>query len=99
MSYSSELLLRASRELLSAWEWYEDKQDGLGDRFKNEVYSKIRQIEASPERYPQRRKKFHEARLKKFPYLIIFRVHNRKKIIAIISVFHTSRNPKRKYRY
>jgi mRNA-degrading endonuclease RelE of RelBE toxin-antitoxin system len=98
MSYTSEFLLRARSELLAAWEWYEDKQEGLGDRFKKEVYDKISQIEITPERYPQRKKNFYEARLKIFPYLIIFRFQKQRKIIAIVSVFHTSRNPKRKYR-
>lgn len=61
MSYTSEILLRARSELLAAWEWYEDKQEGLGDRFKKEVYDKISQIEITPEHYPQRKKKFHFA--------------------------------------
>ena len=98
MSYNSQLLLRARSELLTAWEWYEDKQAGLGDRFKNEVYDKIRQIEVTPERYPVRKKRFREARINIFPYLIIYRIHTRKKIIAVVSVFHTSRNPRHKFR-
>jgi len=32
-----------------------------------------------------------------FPYLLIYKTANRKKVITIISVFHTSRNPKMKY--
>jgi hypothetical protein len=29
MSYTIEFLSRARKELLSAWEWYEDKKEGL----------------------------------------------------------------------
>jgi len=32
-----------------------------------------------------------------FPFFIIYRINDRLKIIRIISVFHTSRNPKGKY--
>lgn len=37
MNYSFLLLPKAQSEILEAWEWYEDKQPGLGDRFKNGV--------------------------------------------------------------
>ena len=54
MSYKVEFLPRARRELLEAWDWYDDKWSGLGDRFMQEVETKIQQIEKTPERYPER---------------------------------------------
>lgn len=98
MSYSIELLLRARQELLAAWEWYEDKQPGLGDRFKEQVFKSIFDIEKYPERYPERIKNYREASVKIFPYLIIYRIRKRNKLIAVISIFHTRRNPRKKYR-
>jgi plasmid stabilization system protein ParE len=98
MSYSIELLLRARQELLAAWEWYEDKQPGLGDRFKEQVFKSILNIEKHPDRYPERTKNYREASVKIFPYLIIYRIRKRKKHIAVVSVFHTRRNPRKKYR-
>jgi plasmid stabilization system protein ParE len=98
MIYKIELLLRARLELLEAWEWYEDKQVGLGDRFTEQVYKCIRLIEKYPERYPEKKKNYMEAGVKIFPYLVIYRIHKRKKIIAVVSVFHTRRNPRKKYR-
>jgi len=97
MSFSIELLPRARKELLDAWDWYEDKWTGLGDRFVREVEKKLQQIEKTPERYAERKKGFREARIKVFPYLVIYRIQKRKRIIAINSIFHTSRNPKKKY--
>lgn len=97
MSYTVTLLERARKELLDAWDWYEEKQPGLGDRFLDEVNGMLKQIAKTPDRYPERKKKFREARIKVFPYLIICRVHNQRMIIAIGSVFHTSRSPKKKY--
>jgi hypothetical protein len=38
MSYHVEFLPRARKELLNAWEWYEDRQAGLGDRFLEQVF-------------------------------------------------------------
>ena len=97
MSYAVSFLERARKELLDAWDWYEDKQPGLGDRFLNEVNGMLQQIAKTPDRYPERKKKFHEARIKIFPYLIIYRVHKQKMVIAVGSIFHTSRSPKKKY--
>jgi len=97
MTYKTELLPRARRELLEAWDWYDDRWIGLGDRFVREVEKRLQQIEKSPERYPERRKCFRETKIKVFPYLIIYRIHKQKKVVAVSSIFHTSRNPRKKY--
>jgi hypothetical protein len=36
MNFKVEFLPRARRELLEAWDWYDDKWNGLGDRFMQE---------------------------------------------------------------
>jgi hypothetical protein len=41
MSFTPILSERAQLELLEAWKWYEDKQTGLGDKFKKELYGKL----------------------------------------------------------
>jgi plasmid stabilization system protein ParE len=97
MTYKIEFLPRARKELLEAWDWYDDRWSGLGDRFMREIEKKLEQIQKTPERYAERRKGFRETKIKVFPYLIIYRMQKRKKIIAISSIFHTSRNPKKKY--
>ncbi len=48
--YISILSTRAQKEITQAWEWYEERQQTLGDRFVEEVTSKIRLIEQNPER-------------------------------------------------
>ena len=97
-AYTTIFSTRAQRELAETWEWYEERQMGLGDRFVNEVTSRIQKIEENPEGYPTRYKNYKEAPVPVFPYLIIYRVSKRKKSIRIVSVFHTSLNPKKKYR-
>ena len=98
MTYKTELLAKARLELFDAWSWYEDKQPGLGWRFRDKVYDCIKTIEKNPERYPERRKNYREALVKIFPYLVIYRIHKRKQTIAIVSVFHTYRSPSKKYK-
>jgi plasmid stabilization system protein ParE len=96
--YTSILSNRTQKEILQAWEWYEERQQGLGDRFIAEVIARIRKIEQTPERFPTRYKSYKESPVPVFPFLIIYRINKRKKSIRIVSVFHTSLNPKKKYK-
>lgn len=95
--YAYEILLKARTELLEAWEWYEDRQEGLGDRFKDQVFQKITQLIQTPDRYPERKKSFREVRTDVFPYLIIYKIARKKRVVIIVSIFHTHRSPKKKY--
>jgi len=96
MSYKVDLLFKARQEIFEGWKWYEEQQTGLGDRFEDEVFRKIALIAASPLHYPLK-KKAREVVTDVFPFLIVYRVNERRKLIMIISVFHTSRHPKKKY--
>ena len=87
---------RSQKGIAKSWQWYEERQPGLGDRFLKEVVTKIKLIEQQPERYPTRFKSYKETPVAVFPFLIIYRLNTRKKIIRIVSVFNTSLNPKRK---
>jgi plasmid stabilization system protein ParE len=68
----------------------------LGDRFEEDVFSKISLIAANPLHYPSK-KKAREAVTDNFPFLIVYRINEKQKLIMIISIFHTSRHPKKKY--
>lgn len=94
--YSIILSGRTQKEIAQSWEWYENRQQGLGDRFVKEVLTKIKLIEQYPERYPTRYKSYRETPIAVFPFLIIYRLNKRKKIVRIVSVFHTSINPRKK---
>ena len=96
MSYTVELLFKARLEIFESWKYYEEEQPGLGDRFEDEVFRKISLIQASPLHYPVK-KRLHEANTDIFPFLIVYRINKSRKLIMIVSVFHTSRNPKKKY--
>jgi len=97
-NFISILSTRAQKEIMEAWEWYEERQQSLGDRFVKEVIDKIRLIEQNPERYPTRYKFYKETSVTIFPFLIIYRINSKKKSVRIVSVFHTSLNPKKKFK-
>lgn len=97
MSYKLIFDPKALRELSDSWNWYEQRQTGLGNEFEKEVYNRIKYIEQDPERYPQKRKSYREIKIKKYPFLIVYKFYRKGKTVLIVSIFHTSRNPKHKY--
>lgn len=97
MIYQSEYSERAQRELLDAYLWYEEQQKGLGDRFISEVFKVVNRIEKARETYPKKIHLFRETKTNTFPFLVIYRVSKKEKRLIITSIFHTSRNPWKKY--
>lgn len=98
MSYTIVISERAYNELSDACEWYDDRIEGLGDKFREIVFDKFAEIKKNPIRARMRRKHYYEDLIKKFPYLIIYRTSEDTKEVYISSVFHTSRNPRKKYK-
>ena len=90
-----QLSTKAILEFEESWAWYEEQQEGLGDKFEIQLLTKLTEIQKNPNRYPNKEKKYREAILKKYPFIIIY-YFNEEEII-VTSIFHTSRNPKRKY--
>lgn len=95
--YKCIFLPKAYQEFFEAWEWYEQVQIGLGDRFRNELFKTVQIIANNPVQYAIRKSPYREALIEVFPYLIIYQVIEKKNKIAIVSVFHSSRNPIMKY--
>ena len=96
MTSSVELLFKARKEIFESWVWFEEQQAGLGDRFEKEVFEQIELIAKNPLHYPLK-KGFREANTDKFRFLIVYRFNQRTRAITIVSVFHTSRHPRKKH--
>ena len=88
---------RARKEILISYKWYENKQAGIGEKFTTEIYAAFSKIKLSPERFAVKKHPYHEIPLKKFPFVIIYRLDIKTKDIFISSVFHFNRNPGKKY--
>jgi hypothetical protein len=74
-------------------DWYNDKQPGLGVRFYKAVKSRLAEIKRNPYSVAIRYDDVRYACVKKFPYMIHFRVLAKDNIIEAIAVFSTHRNP------
>jgi hypothetical protein len=98
MSYSVVFLEKAISEMNDSYQWYELQQQGLGEKFLIEIEEYKNIIRKHPELYKINYKKFREIWMKIFPFLIVYYISKTNQEIVIISVFHSSRNPKKKYK-
>jgi plasmid stabilization system protein ParE len=97
-SFEVKFLKKAKTEMLQSFDWYEEQSIGLGDRFLNELFTGVESIKKHPESFPEKIADYRELTLQVFPFILIYKISKSKNKIAIVSVFHAKRNPKRKYK-
>ena len=88
---------RALEEIKDSFLYYEYKQKGLGDKFEKTLNAYLDILEINPLQFRTSYKNFKEVIIQEFPFIIIFYVLKTKKEVIIMSVFHTSKNPTKKY--
>jgi len=98
MGYLYILNKYAHEEYIAAYEWYELRQLGLGNRFMNAVEKKLLQIAEYPEHYGKTYLNFRQTKVKHFPYMIVYEIFARKQLVHIAAIYHQKRNQKKKYR-
>jgi len=86
-----EFIEPASIELDDAIEYYNQQSHGLGDNFFDEVLETIDLISLFPEVWTELTKHTRKAVLRKFPYNLIYTIHNKK--AYILAVAHQHREP------
>lgn len=79
-----------------AYDWYEEQQLGLGDRFLKELNGCYDKIESLPQSYAKIKSNFRQVVLQVFPYVVVFEILNHN--VIVYAVFHTSRNPRKKFK-
>jgi plasmid stabilization system protein ParE len=98
MIYGLKYSAKAQADFIKAFNYYEDQLIGLGGRFEDCIDQKIIKIINNPYAYPGKRAGLRECWAKDFPFLIVYSISERSKLIVIASIFHTSRNPRKKYK-
>ena len=96
MSYRIVLQPGAEQDIDDAYDWYEEQQQDLGELFLKELVVFYKKLEQNPEIFSKATKPYRQAILNRFPYVIIYEIV--KTEVQIYSIFHTSRNPKEKFR-
>jgi toxin ParE1/3/4 len=89
---SARIVLRpeAEADLLAALDWYEQQRAGLGEEFAKAVDQIFARIEAMPELYGVVRRNVRRRKLRRFPYLLYYRVLSNR--IEVIAILHARRD-------
>ena len=81
----------AEAEFDAAFDYYEERQPGLGLEFVAEVQWEIDKIAENPLLHQVVHDDIRMGVVRRFPYTIFFRNHPHR--IEVIAIFHTNRDP------
>jgi toxin ParE1/3/4 len=81
----------AETELLEAARFYEQRTEGLGDRFLHELDAAIQSIQIAPDRWRAVDGDVRRYVMRQFPYGIYYRVQDDE--LRILVIKHHSRHP------
>lgn len=89
-----ELIIRpeAEEEMAEAYNWYEERLQGLGSEFLLNVDATLNSIFRNHHEYPVVYKNIRRALTRRFPYQILFVAEGT--LIVVVAVFHARRDPK-----
>lgn len=82
----------AAVDVVEVRQWYDSQKPGLGDIFRNALADVVERVQSMPRIYVIVVKNVHRAKLRRFPYLLYYRVLEDR--IEVLAVLHSSRDPK-----
>ena len=93
MKYSLRLRSTAEEEIASIALWYEAQSPELGSKFLDKVDQSLEKISENPLQYRVISKRLRRALMKRFPYIIFFRIIENE--ILIVGCRYAGQNPER----
>ncbi len=95
--YKITLRKRAAKEYLEALIWYNEQGLLAAENFRKAVNEAFSKIEAKPDHYRNSYKHFHELKLSRYPFSLVYFIDKEKSTIVITTIFHQKRTPIKKY--
>ena len=98
MAYRLIILKAAADDTSEAYNYYDEIQPGLGDRFLAELLIRFNEISRHPHYYGfiDAQKIIRDVKLKSFPYLVVYEIES--EAVVIYSVHCAYRNPDKRIR-
>jgi len=90
------LLTEAREEAEAAAQWYENLQQGLGERFLECLVSALEDIETQPQLFPlletlKTRREVRRCILRRFPYMVVYEIRPQETLVYAVA--HARRRP------
>ncbi len=93
-TYKISIETDALRDIQEATDWYNEKSQGLGSRFQQQIVEQINTLKINPLVYAIRYADVRCMLINKFPFMVHFVVDEKKELVEVFAVYHTSRSPK-----
>lgn len=93
MSYRIVLSQEAITALEKQIDWYNAKQEGLWQRFFNQVWGLLELLTHYPEQFELKKPPYRVAKVNKFPILLIYEVEQES--VYVYQIFNTNKDPKK----
>mgnify|MGYP001155433852 CR=1 FL=1 len=81
----------ADQEIIDAYLWYEERSEGLGERFLSCLDECFETICKNPNTFQKVHKKVRQAIVSVFPFVVIYEKGDKE--VIVYAVFHTSKDP------
>lgn len=83
----------ARADVLEAFAFYEQRRQGLGARFREQLDHAVARIEEDPARYPVVHRDLRRRLVERFPYAVYYREYP--DLVFIVAVMHGRQSPER----
>ncbi len=80
-----------SCEIKASYNWYQEKAEGLGQDYINELELAYQAIIEFPQTWPKFQKGFRRFLLSRFPFSVIYRKNGHS--LYVVAVMHNSKKP------
>ncbi|MFD2035642.1 type II toxin-antitoxin system RelE/ParE family toxin [Belliella marina] len=94
MTFKVKFTPAAKLDIDDVIEWYDGQKRGLGRKFYIHLKSKVNYIQNYPYHCQLVHRDIRNVLVDKFPFQISFIIEEFKKVVVIVAVTHTRRNPK-----
>jgi len=91
--YKIKIDIDAFEDIKNTSFWYGNQLKGLDIRYKTQVIKQISFLKKNPYLYSIKYNDVHCLKVKKFPFLIHYKIDEISKTINVFAIIHTSRNP------
>ena len=91
MNYPLVIRPEAEADIAEAFDWYEQRRNGLGYEFLHEVGTRLRQIEENPLRHTMMYRNARQVLVRRFPYRVLYLFEADK--VEVFGVVHAKRRP------
>ncbi len=92
MSWKLHVKSSAESDILDGFVDYEERLNGLGERFLNEIENSLNRIKSNPHQYQEIDEGIRRSITHTFPYIVFYTIEN--DTIFVLAVIHAAQDPK-----